>query len=64
MSVTQSLPRIAVVGASGYAGGETLRLLAGHRGVQVATVAAHSSAGKQLSEVAPHVDLGHDSTLR
>lgn len=64
MSVTQSLPRIAVVGASGYAGGETLRLLAGHRGVQVATVAAHSSAGKQLSEVAPHVDLGHDPVLQ
>ncbi|WP_394215173.1 N-acetyl-gamma-glutamyl-phosphate reductase [Brachybacterium vulturis] len=56
-------PRIAVVGASGYAGGETLRLLAGHPGVEVATVAAHSSAGKHLSEVAPHIDLGHDPVL-
>uniref|UniRef100_UPI004049CB99 N-acetyl-gamma-glutamyl-phosphate reductase n=1 Tax=Brachybacterium sp. GPGPB12 TaxID=3023517 RepID=UPI004049CB99 len=53
-------PRVAVVGASGYAGGETLRLLAGHPGVEVATVTAHSSAGKRLSEVAPHIDLGHD----
>ncbi|WP_157773414.1 N-acetyl-gamma-glutamyl-phosphate reductase [Brachybacterium vulturis] len=56
-------PRIAVVGASGYAGGETLRLLAGHPGLEVATVAAHSSAGRHLSEVAPHLDLGHDPVL-
>src|SRR5699024_10193713 len=45
-------PRAAVVGASGYAGGETLRLLAGHPDLDVATVTAHSSAGKRLSEVA------------
>lgn len=57
-------PRIAVVGASGYAGGETLRLLAGHPEVEVATVAAHSSAGRHLSEVAPHIDLGHDPVLQ
>ena len=56
-------PRVAVVGASGYAGGETLRLLAGHPGVEITTVAAHSSAGKHLSEVAPHIDLGHDPVL-
>ncbi|WP_157975663.1 N-acetyl-gamma-glutamyl-phosphate reductase [Brachybacterium sp. YJGR34] len=57
-------PRVAVVGASGYAGGETLRLLSGHPGVEVATVAAHSSAGRRLSEVAPHIDLGHDPVLQ
>ncbi|MBB5830834.1 N-acetyl-gamma-glutamyl-phosphate reductase [Brachybacterium aquaticum] len=57
-------PRVAVVGASGYAGGETLRLLSGHPGVEVATVTAHSSAGKRLSEVAPHIDLGHDPVLQ
>ncbi|WP_299306288.1 N-acetyl-gamma-glutamyl-phosphate reductase [uncultured Brachybacterium sp.] len=56
-------PRVAVVGASGYAGGETLRLLASHPGVEIATVTAHSSAGKPLSEVAPHIDLGHDPVL-
>ena len=56
-------PRVAVVGASGYAGGETLRLLSAHPEVEVATVTAHSSAGKHLSEVAPHIDLGHDPVL-
>src|SRR5699024_90024 len=57
-------PRAAVVGASGYAGGETLRLLAGHPDLDVATVTAHSSAGKRLSQVAPHIDLGHDPVLQ
>lgn len=60
---TTRRPRVAVVGASGYAGGETLRLLAAHPGLEVATVTAHSSAGKRLSEVAPHIDLGHDPVL-
>ncbi|WP_193103153.1 N-acetyl-gamma-glutamyl-phosphate reductase [Brachybacterium sp. FME24] len=56
--------RAAVVGASGYAGGEALRLLSAHPDVEVATVAAHSSAGRRLSEVAPHIDLGHDPVLQ
>ena len=55
--------RAAVVGASGYAGGETLRLLSAHPGIEVTTVAAHSSAGQRLSEVAPHIDLGHGPIL-
>src|SRR5699024_12484329 len=56
-------PRAAVVGASGYAGGESLRLLAGHPEPEVATVTAHSSAGTRLSEVAAHIDLGQDPVL-
>jgi N-acetyl-gamma-glutamyl-phosphate reductase len=52
-----------VVGASGYAGGETLRVLSAHPWIQVTTVTAHSSVGKRLSEVAPHVDLGEDLEL-
>src|SRR5699024_5433309 len=32
-------------------------------GIEVTTVAAHSSAGQRLSEVAPHIDLGHDPIL-
>src|SRR5690625_94567 len=55
--------RAAVVGASGYAGGEALRLLSAHPDIEVTTVAAHSSAGRRLSEVAPHIDLGHDPIL-
>ncbi|WP_210410210.1 N-acetyl-gamma-glutamyl-phosphate reductase [Nesterenkonia sp. NBAIMH1] len=45
----------AVSGASGYAGGEVLRLLAGHPEVEVATVTAHSNAGERLGAVQPHL---------
>ena len=46
---------IAVAGASGYAGGEVLRLLADHPGVEVTTVTAHSNAGQRLIDVQPHL---------
>jgi len=46
---------VAVAGASGYAGGELLRLLSSHPEFEVRTVTAHSSAGKSLGEVQPHL---------
>lgn len=51
---------VAVAGASGYAGGELLRLLAGHPGFEVRTVTANSNAGARLVEVQPHLrSLAH-----
>lgn len=47
--------RVAVAGASGYAGGELLRLLAGHPGFEIATVTAHAQAGSALAAVHPHL---------
>lgn len=46
---------VAVSGASGYAGGEILRLLAGHPDVEIRTVTAHSNAGQPLIEHQPHL---------
>lgn len=46
---------VAVSGASGYAGGEILRLLADHPDVEVRTVTAHSSAGQPLVAHQPHL---------
>jgi N-acetyl-gamma-glutamyl-phosphate reductase len=46
---------VAVIGASGYSGGEIVRLLLAHPGVRLARVGAHSSAGSRLSEVHPHL---------
>ncbi|GAA4164230.1 N-acetyl-gamma-glutamyl-phosphate reductase [Gryllotalpicola daejeonensis] len=46
---------VAVAGASGYAGGEVLRLLAGHPELEVTTVTASSNAGKPLVELQPHL---------
>lgn len=51
--------RVAVAGASGYAGGELVRLLTGHPDFDVVTVTAHSQAGQPLGDVHPHLaDLG------
>ncbi|KAJ1683707.1 hypothetical protein LUZ63_021066 [Rhynchospora breviuscula] len=51
---------VAVSGASGYAGGEILRLLADHPDVEVRTVTAHSSAGQPLLAHQPHLrSLAH-----
>ena len=54
MSSSQ-LIRVAVAGASGYAGGEALRLLAAHPFVEIGTLTAHSNAGSSLGEVQPHL---------
>jgi N-acetyl-gamma-glutamyl-phosphate reductase len=52
--------RVAVAGASGYAGGELLRLLAGHPDVEIVSVTGHSQAGAALVSVHPQlVSLGH-----
>lgn len=45
----------AVAGASGYAGGEVLRLLASHPDIMVTTVTAASSAGQRLGDIHPHI---------
>ena len=47
--------RVAVSGASGYAGGEVLRLLAGHPDVEIGAVTAFSSAGERLGAHQPHL---------
>ena len=45
----------AVAGASGYAGGELLRLLLDHPDLDVGPVAAGSAAGKPVTELHPHL---------
>ncbi|MFC7727387.1 N-acetyl-gamma-glutamyl-phosphate reductase [Nocardioides sp. GCM10028917] len=46
---------VAVAGASGYAGGEVLRLLLGHPGVEVGAVTAGANAGERLGSLQPHL---------
>jgi N-acetyl-gamma-glutamyl-phosphate reductase len=50
--------RTAVFGASGYAGGELIRLVDGHRGLDLVYMGAHSHAGGRLGEVHPQLDRG------
>ncbi len=47
--------RVAVAGASGYAGGEVLRLLLAHPGVEIGAVTAGSNAGETLGSLQPHL---------
>ena len=47
--------KTAVIGASGYAGGELLRLLAIHPHFQVTVMSAHSNAGEQVTTVHPQL---------
>lgn len=55
---------VAVAGASGYAGGELLRLIAAHPEFELRTVTAHSNAGQRLIDVQPHLrSLAHLSLV-
>lgn len=47
---------VAVVGASGYVGGELLRLIAKHPELEVKTVTANSNAGEKIGTLHPHLN--------
>jgi N-acetyl-gamma-glutamyl-phosphate reductase len=53
MSTGTSTLRVGVIGASGYSGGELLRLLLPDPGIRVEVVTAHAQAGRPLGEVHP-----------
>jgi N-acetyl-gamma-glutamyl-phosphate reductase len=47
--------RVAVAGASGYAGGELLRLLAGHPDLEIGPLTAQASAGAPVTDLHPQL---------
>ncbi|WP_017933536.1 N-acetyl-gamma-glutamyl-phosphate reductase [Nocardioides sp. Iso805N] len=47
--------RVAVAGASGYAGGEILRLLCSHPAVEIGALTGASNAGQLLGALQPHL---------
>jgi N-acetyl-gamma-glutamyl-phosphate reductase len=47
--------KVGVIGASGYAGGELLRLLDTHPQFEVCAVTAHSNAGELITSIHPHL---------
>jgi len=53
--------RVAVVGASGYAGGELLRLICGHPDLELVLATADSSVGKTVGDL--HQNLAGQSDL-
>lgn len=46
---------VAIAGASGYVGGELLRLISQHPQLQVKTVTANSNVGQKVSSLHPHL---------
>ena len=51
--------RVAILGASGYVGGELMRLLAAHPGIEVGQAFGASAAGKPVSSLHPHLSLAY-----
>jgi N-acetyl-gamma-glutamyl-phosphate reductase len=56
--------RAAVAGASGYAGGELLRLLLAHPEVEIGALTGNSNAGQRLGALQPHLLPLADRTLQ
>src|SRR5574341_1661902 len=46
---------IAIVGSSGYTGGELMRILLNHPRVTVTAITSEKSAGKPITSVFPHL---------
>jgi len=57
------MKRVAVAGASGYAGGEVVRLLLQHPELEVGALTASSNAGQTLGSVHPHLTPLADRVL-
>ncbi len=56
--------KVAILGASGYIGGEALRLLLGHACVEVVAVTSASNAGQPVTSVHSHLAKLTDLTFR
>lgn len=59
MKVDDEKVKVGIIGASGYAGAELLRILHVHPYVSVVETFAYRSAGRKLSEVFPHLSTGY-----
>ena len=55
--------KVSIIGATGYAGAELVRLLLRHPEAEIAHITSESHAGKPLSEVYPHLSGIFDQPL-
>lgn len=51
--------RVSILGASGYVGGELMRLIASHPQMEVAVAFGASTAGERVADVHPHLALAY-----
>ena len=54
--------RAAILGASGYVGGELMRLIAHHPAIEVGVAFGASNAGQPVATVHPHLGLAYPDT--
>lgn len=54
--------KVGIIGATGYTGGELIRILAGHPEAEVTAITSRTNAGKKLEEVYPSF-LGWDGPV-
>lgn len=47
--------RVGIIGATGYTGGELIRLLSGHSEARITALVSRSEAGKPIASVMPHL---------
>ena len=59
MRILKGMYTIAILGASGYAGGELIRFVDGHPHFEAIFLGANRAAGDLLSTVHPHLSGGH-----
>src|ERR671918_711759 len=55
--------RAAILGASGYVGGELMRLLASHSAIEVAHAFGASAAGRPVAELHPHLAVAYPGSF-
>ncbi len=55
--------RVSILGASGYVGGELLRLIDGHPDMEVAVAFGSSTAGQRVADVHPHLALAYPDMM-
>lgn len=55
--------KATILGASGFAGAELLRLLTAHPSIEVVAAAASSNVGRRITEIYPNLDVYSDLTL-
>ena len=56
--------KVGVVGASGYVGGETIRLLVNHPEVEIVAVTSRQHAGEYLHRIQPSLGVYGYKILR
>jgi N-acetyl-gamma-glutamyl-phosphate reductase len=55
--------KVAVIGASGYSGGELLRLIAGHPHLECVAAIAYTQVGERIAAVHPHLSGIYSETF-